>query len=480
MNQSDTYIYAPHLYLFAFNLIRGQDVNFQTKDYQDNNWITKQYQEIILNFPEFAPEFTNNFKIREDKPDKLLFSLLGDKQERLYLNNKSGLKNEIIDQILISPKQIKDSQSLELVILKKQESTGDRIKIEELEKFNPHNCLEIDTYLGKTLLFHCFIDPQKLGEIDKIAEDCLGKILPQKQLPLFSNKYQLFGANAFIYGDFKSNQTESYTQVILLFFTAEINSEKYVKAYLNPNFNYLLLHFHKIVTGYLYGKQVYTDLDKYRGSVGQILKALKDGKNSSERDLDLDSLKSQLRELLTINLEYSQSMRRLESHLYNLEVNLANYKINLENLQINTDDSLEYFQYIQDKHLPLLQQELATKLKSISQGLTLTQEAVSIIRALIEIDQAKSDRYAIDQKEKSDRRLQITLTALGIGIGVGGIIASSSGQWNQDNPIYLPWQPQADLTHFHPFTIVVIVSVLVGVSSGLITKYILGLFLNSK
>ena len=272
MNKTKTIIYAPSLNLFAFNLARGLDGKLQTKT-SHANWLKDKYSQIMSHFPDFEREANPNFLLffRPDLPEKLM----------------------------VTGKQIQDTDALILSLYRPQKEGKDEIEIEKLEKFNPNDCLNINANLGKTLLFHAFIDPEhidNLPHLKKIATSCLNSFLPQEKQPAFSHHDRLFNSHVFVYGHPKKDNNQSYQQILVLFFTKEENKENFIKVY-RSNLAFLLLDFHKIVTAYHLGKQQYDLAVKEFDFIAQLLEDLQNkyelSKNPESQDLTKEEIKAE-------------------------------------------------------------------------------------------------------------------------------------------------------------------------------------------
>lgn len=478
-------IYAPSLHLFAFITEEGLDSDFQTFDNSQKvqEYIETTYFSILKKIFKENPEKEIKKKIQLNPHPTSQFILANNKKYRLIKQ-----QDDFPIQAVIYPLKISDSYALNLSLEGEQKFGKDAIEIQQLKKLNPDNCLNIKTYLGKIILLTVFINDSQKPELDKIQKECLNTILPPENQPSFYTKTELFNSDVFIYGNPKKknqNKDKSYQQVWLIFFTQQENRDLFEESYWD--FPPLFLEFHKIVNAFHYGKKHYKLADKEIDNLGKIIKNVKEeyGLNSNKKKetlpkINLDLLKDQLKTILTKNLKFSEILRKLELSQNTLSINLYDYQKSCEQLQTKIDDDLSLLKSFSTKEFASFEKEIQANIKYVSQDSLLIQEAVSTIRALIEIDQAQSDRkmqqlkeQQLETQEESDRQLQITLAAVGTGMAVGGIIASSSGQVTTDNPLYFPWEPEASRV-IHPFAGFVSLSII----GGLIAAWIAVIIFN--
>ena len=480
MNQQKE-IYAPSLHLFAFMTVKGIDPDFQTfpSDFekQVQQWLIDKYLLVLQKvFKDYSPEDIAK-KIQLNPHPNSKFILANNYPYRL-------IKQEEFPHIAnISPQKLgnNDTYAFNLSLETKEEFGKDGIKIEQLKKFNPDKCLNIKTNLGKIIILTAFISESQKQNLDDIQKQCFNAIFPleEESQPKFYSKDKIFNSEVFIYGNPRHKQErESYQQIWFIFFTKQENRRNFENIYFDlPT---LFLEFHKIVNDFHLGKKEYQQADEEIQQFGNILKDVKEkyrlenDNNEKLPTIDLDSLKHQLKTILTRSLRFSEKARKLELHQNYLGVNLYNYNQSCQQLQIKINKELLLLNSFANREFTAFEKEIQSNIKYISQGSLLIQEAVSTIRGLIEIDQAESDRQLVAKKEQElqaqaerDKNLEITLTALGFGIGVGGIIASSSGQVTSDNPIsILPKQVQNG--EIHPFYFFVFISICGGLATGIL------------
>lgn len=485
-------IYAPNLYLFAFQLAKGLDGKWQPKE-NDREWLGENYSLIISKFPGFETQFQQKFKLRENDESQEIYSNLLDTEK--YPQGVLWLKQSELPEVAgIYPQQIADTYALMWILYKIQAEGKDEVTTSELAKFNPENCLDIKGNIGKTLLFYAFVKEEEQQDLRKLADECLNNILPQENQPPFLKSDRLFNSKIFVYSNPKDEKHEDKGQVLIIFFTKEENNEKFQKAY-KSTLQALLLEYHKIVRAYHQGKEQYTKASEQIGEIGKIINEL-DELDQKEGEINLENLKKKLKEILQIHMEYYQIIAKIERQINNIEINLYNYERDLENMQKETEDNLDYFVYLKERILQSLQKEVQINKSYATEGLLLIEKAVATIRGLIEIDQAESDRKLQELKEreaeertkereeiqalkgKSDRQLQITIASVGTGIAVSGTVASSLGQITQDNPI--TWLPKIDAEVQSVFY-TSLVSIIFGVlTSILMFKFMCKKWINSE
>ena len=466
-------IYAPSLYLFAFTTFAGLDTDFQAfpKDMekQIQESIKTNYISILKPIFNLTPvqEIENEVQLNPNAASKYI--LADDFKSRILKQNKfPHIAN-------ISPQKIGDTYALNLALECDEQLQPNAIKTEELKVLNPNNCLNIETNLGKIIIFTALIEEWQKANVKQIQKDCLNAILPLENQPKFYSQSEIFNGDIFIYGNPKSlPKSESYQQVWLIFFTQKEDRQKLEQIYYDlPE---LFLEFHKIINAFHSGKKEYKLADQEMENFGKILQNVKGqyGLHSSNENqtlpkINLLLLKNALKTILTRSLTFSEIARKLELQQNALTVNIYNYQKSCQQLETQTNQELLLLNSFATREFNTFKQEIESNIKYVSQGSLLIQEAVSTIRGLIEIDQAESAR-----------NLEITFTALGFGIGIGGIIASQTGQITADNPIYFPWQPEAQLNPIHPFVGFTVLSIFAGVATGILTRYILRWLLKNK
>lgn len=472
MNQ-ETEIYAPSLYLFAFTTFAGLDTDFQTfpKDMekQIQAGIKTNYLSILEPIFNLLPaeEIVKKIELNPNASSKYI---LADNYKSTILK-----QNKFPHIANISPQKIGDTCALNLALESDEQLQPNPLKIEELAKLNPNKCLNIQTNLGKIIIFTALIEESQKANLNQIQKDCLNSIFPLKNKPQFYTQSEIFNGDIFIYGNPKTLlESESYQQVWLIFFTKKEDRKKLEQIYYDlPE---LFLEFHKIINAFHSGKKEYKLADKEIEKFGKILQDLREkyglySSNNNENlpKINLLLLKDALKTILTQSLNYSEIARKLELYQNALTINIHNYQKSCQQLEKETNRELLLLNSFTAREFDTFKQEIQSNIKYVSQGSLLIQETVSTIRGLIEIDQAESAR-----------NLEITLTALGFGIGVGGIIASQTGEISADNPIYFPWQPEAQFNQIHPFVGFSLLSILGGVLTGLLAVYILRWLLNNK
>lgn len=148
-------------------------------------------------------------------------------------------------------------------------------------------------------------------------------------------------------------------------------------------------------------------------------------------NLELEGLKKQLITLIKIAPRYTLKLRNLEYALNTVNINVGNYERILKRLQQETEDDLEFFVRFLKRECQTLPTQIQADLNYLKPASNLLDQAISSIRGLVEIEQAKLDREKAETVRKNeeaeakrDKSLERTISILGVSLGVGGIASS--------------------------------------------------------
>ncbi len=474
-------IYAPNIHLFAFQYCQGLEGDFEPFQLK-REWIETKYKEILKEFPALNQPFT----LRTDTPNTNEFNLL-EENEQPYLVFKEidDRTQEIIRKALIYPQQISKTYALTLDIYRHQDPGKDEVNIYELEDFNPNHCFDIQTDLGKTILITCFLDCEN-ENLEEIARECLSSFLylsSAEEFPLFYRQGQLFNSPIFEYGNPRASQPDGH--FLILFYSSDNSSEEFNKCYLElPS---LFLFYHKIIKAFSDSREDYKEVDSLFNQITDTINNIKKKlpvNNSSQKDKvkakrnrsiqilkqnELEKLKETLKQLLSISLDYSIGLRKLEFHLNSIAINTHNYKTKINQLEVISNSKLGFLQSFAEEECQVFQEQIKGNLNYLHQGTILLEQAIDSIRGLVEIDQAKRDR-----------QLQDLIFAVGTGIGAGGIVAASYGLIVEKPSLSVP-EINLQVGYFylpHPFVMSVALSISLGVAIGFVIYLLLKLTRN--
>lgn len=439
-------VYALNLYLFAFKLKSGLTADLQPVDNQVTV-VKEQYQPIL---DQFKPQFKDgdlNPQLRSEDalkstPGETL-DLLETQPQNRHFYFKSGLEKNTNPQkpkslysLLLYPQQISDTYSLLLHIFRPQDSGYDQVKLAEIDQFHPKSLILNDPekdFLGQTLLVTAF-----LPENTPTDDQNLRAIAEQLRYDLFGDYCNTFYQDGKLLGSYiieYGNPKRSLNRILIVFYLTEATPEKIKPIYFNlPEF---FLYYHKIAYTFEFSRQAYQEADEVirntmEAELRTILKLDTDAETSN---LDLEGLKKQLITLIKIAPKYTLKLRNLvrnlEYALNTVNINIGNYQRILKRLQQETEDDLEFFVRFLNRECQTLPTQIQADLNYLKPASNLLDQAISSIRGLVEIEQAKLDREKAETLRKNeeaeakrDQSLERTISTLGVGLGAGGIASS--------------------------------------------------------
>ncbi|MBD2483051.1 hypothetical protein [Planktothrix sp. FACHB-1365] len=193
-------------------------------------------------------------------------------------------------------------------------------------------------------------------------------------------------------------------------------------------------------------------------------------------NLDLEGLKKQLITLIKIAPQYTLKLRNLEYALNTININVGNYQRILKHLQQETEDDLEFFVCFLNRECQTLPAQIQADLNYLKPASNLLDQAISSIRGLVEIEQAKLDREKAeilrtneDNERKRDQSLEQTISMLGFGLGVGGIVSSIASAYIE-KPLTISY---LEITFsLEPFMLAFLWSFVIGAIAGCIGRQI--------
>ncbi|WP_449419224.1 hypothetical protein [Phormidium nigroviride] len=504
-------IYALNVNLFACILKSAQALNSTNLFKKEPEEFKNRYEGILNNFSNKIPDISKEFpKLRQNFPDSDRYDLLDCELEdsRQYFlfsneaNKQISVEAQLLYNLLLYPQNIGDSYSLLINIFRPQSLGLDRVNCDEISDFNPNQCLILekdDFFIGQTLLITAFLPRSKPDNPEKLrpdAEHLLKKLLTScpefYQAENFLNSYIL---------EF-SKPKKSLVRYLVLFYFDDSTSEQLEKIYWDlPE---LFLYYHKITHVYQMSRQSADEIDLLiREQIEAQLPSFsnQDSKQSQlSEPLNLEQLKTTLKNLLKTAPKYTLKFRELEDALNSININTRNYQRTLKRLQAKANDNLDFFGRFAERESQTFQLQIQADLNYSKPGSQLLDQAISSIRGLVEIDQAESDRNAEarekdrdrvlqqtlqdnEKKEKDrDRQLQNTIAIVGVGIGFAGVGATASPYIIEEKPnqnfTLIPFrlQPSFGLNHPHHLTLSLLFSLgagLVGVAiASLSLRYI--------
>ena len=454
-NEPDPIYYALNVNLFAFTLQSGSYLNSPGQINEPPATFKDNYEKLLKQNFSSKLNFSNPFpELRQDCPKSENYDLLNSQKPgtRQYFFLSSPEKNQNPTQpkplyrLLVYPQKLSDSYALLINVFRPQSQGFDGVSLSELSEFNPNKCLTFAKkphFLGETLLITAYLSEPKPSNAESLrthAETLLHNLLgfcPDfYQADTFLDSYIL---------EFSRPKT-SQNRYLVLFYFADSTSEQLKKIYYDlPE---LFLYYHKITNVFQQSRKCADELDKL------IIEEI-ESKSKLPESLDLEGLKSQLKDILKTVPKYTSQFRDLENSLNTLNIHTTNYQLTLKRLQVQANDPLDLFNRFAERESQTFQLQIQADLNYSKPGAQLLDQAIESIRGLVEIDQAESDR-------KLENTIQSVGTGIGVGIGFAGILASSYPLL-VDKPLHLP-SPQYPA--LHPFVISVTVSCILGGGLG--------------
>ncbi|WP_017721782.1 hypothetical protein [Kamptonema formosum] len=469
-------VYAPNVHLFAFQLRSDADAS---------ELLWEKCREIWPKFHLSPP-----LKIRDVPQGKRVDMLESATEENslLPLEGKISLPSEetrIVGSAY--PLQIYDSFALwlNLCVPKFDENSQPTEEVETsfFHNFNPDGCFlanNIKSNLGQTLLLTVWLSPEdrqkNRSHWRKIAAACLRSFFGKKTPPPLYQEGDLFGSPIFEYGN--PTQPDERGDIFVWLFFRESDAEDTFN-YFAQEFTDLFFYRQKAIQAYRLSREVHQDIkERYqqlKQTIEGIAPKLPQPKESGAitagglSAADLSDFQHKLRIFPTLNLEYADLLGELERYRLTIEVNSKNYATNLKPIQEKLPDS--DLRFLSEFHLKLsqkFQEQIQVDLGYFGQRADLVDKAISAIRGLVEIEQAK-------RESDLQNTIQAVGAGIGAGVGVAGIVASSYPLLKE------PWQLPSLSPPFlplHPFLVSFFLSLLVGAGLGWLTWRITKSFLN--
>lgn len=434
-----TEVYALNVNLFAFQLQSGLQSNLKPFN-NPPTIIEKLYQPIFEHFQTHFNQKISLPEIRQECLNLENFDLLNTKkQQRQYYQVFSNDKNGNPEQpkplygLLLYPQKITDGYTLLLNIFRPQQTGFDAVKTDEIDKFNPENCLIIQDqtqysqntdFLGQTFLITAFLPAIDSPNFRQLAHE-----LRQDLLGDFCSEFYQDGNFLDSYICEFSHPKNSKNRVLILFYSSEDATKQMKLIYWE--LSELFLYYHKIISTFQFSRDCSNEADELiRDKIEtELTNFLNLDKNTGENfhPNQLNQLEEKLNLITQIIPQYALKIRNLEYALNTIIINHGNYQKTLKRLQAQSGESLDFFARFIHRECDNFQFQIQADLNYFKPASNLLDQTIASIRGLVEVEQAK--------REKS---LQKTIEALGIGIGAGGIFASATSGHITSVEIALP------------------------------------------
>jgi hypothetical protein len=486
-------VYAPNIHLFAFHLYESEDPNYLWEYYQ--NAIAPKFhldQQNLNLIPHNQEDLRHKVELWKGATNENIL---------LPLQGKIFAETEQLITGCAYPALLYDSYALGLNLripeYNNENQLNSPVPLDIFQKFNPDSCFlpqNLKPNIGHTILLTAWLTPElseQKGKWGMIAQTILEKFLGNTETcpRLYRNDY-LFNSPCFEYGSPEYATPDGDIRHYLVWlFIPEITSSLQSEADQHLNKCYtelvdLFFYRHKITTAYKYSRQYVKDVKDNYNNLKDILEEISPSLSETTKtklltDEDLEKLKSNLRKLAKLDLDYHENVRKINNNQLTIGINNDNYLKKIKQIQIKSYN--QYIPILEDfakENIIKFEKQIVDDIGYFRSGLNLVDTAIFTIRALVEIDQAESDRLRQekekelqDQNQKNEKDLQDQIQAIGVGIATGAIIASTVALIFQE-PWTYPWQKQHG-NYPHPFIIGVAVSIFCTVLVWLATKRLL-------
>ena len=444
------------------NKTLGNESEFDIKQHLD---LENESDELWANLNKHVPHTDDYYPIYVE-PNRNGFYI---EDYKIDFNRTTGI---------IYPVQLYDSYGLGLKLIFPKLEHFKQLEKADFDKVNPENCLFLDaedknnqSFLGQTLLITIKLKTlyklkfqSNKKKLKNIANNYINSLFPaNEKKPPFNCSGELFGSPIFEYGIIR--QFKRYNHVII-WFTLDNHCEKLI----NNNYHQLLdlfLFRAKIIHAY---KHITDSVIDAKDKSQEIHSKIKSTQHSSQKDnelhLDLSSLHNLLIELPELSVDYSEKVRFIKEFQNIIVENTRNYSDKIHEIESNfPDEDLSFLHSFTERNSRPFQERVRASVNFFQLDTNLINNAIDSIKGQLAIEQAHRER-----------KLQTTITSLGIGIAAAGNFASSyeAGSIAENkkptinaphyNEIKIPFiNKQINLTfHIYHFMISFILSMLAG------------------
>lgn len=371
------------------------------------------------------------------------------------------------------PRRMYDSYALALNI-RRPDKEGDRptepVSIAIYREFNSQGILLPDfvaSSLGQTLLITADLTPEQKQfsseGLKQLAHQCLEQFIPDAdKRPEFNRKGRMFGSLIFEFGKFNHLETaDSAPNILVLFFREEAMRRKFETSYwdiieLWYYRNQVISSFIKSRSIYQASYDTYQEISQQVGQVNEQFLQLPESRNFSQRSWE--GLKSKLKIMPSLGLEYARLQRDLELQLNRITIFSKKYDATLGKIQQKQSLDVLYLKPVDLSFLKCFTQEDARDFKErikadldyLMHGNGLVEQAIAAIRGMVEVEKAARDRIR-----------ETKLEAMAAGIGTAVVVASSSILL-EENPIPFSYS-DSNTPRLHPFFTAILLSAIAGI-----------------
>ncbi|MBW4502007.1 MAG: hypothetical protein KME57_21150 [Scytonema hyalinum WJT4-NPBG1] len=384
-----------------------------------------------------------------------------DKARQLCFHSNSE-ENGLFVSGEIYPLRIHDTYAVDLTLRYRE-----IVDIAQLSQLNPTD--KIQASIGQTLLL--FAKPFNVPEsaYQDFANQCVAALLHQTAQYLKPRASgQLFGSPIFEYDNDNSDPRERCHILVWLNCHEKtlscIGQTEAYHALLN-----LLCCRSKILYAYHQSRQcdrnaqqIYTELEEQINTLATSLQQ------------ELETLKQWLKQTPLKMLKYNKWLRDIQDHQNTIVINTENYRSRLEKITASSleKDDCSFLHNFINLSCKQFQEQISIDLRYLTPAQGLFQQMIDTVQGIVQIE-AEEQAQAREQYDKErDRNLQINIAAVGVGIGAAGVIGSSFQYLIKPEPenYKILLQPPFISSSIHPFTLVVLTSLVLGLIGAGITK----------
>jgi hypothetical protein len=473
-------IYAPNIHLFAF--LQSEYFTAETSQKTEHPYYLWECCNNILKTHEIKDQFNANnltsYKNQEPAGERvslIIPAAVNNRQSLGFSKTLNKGNSNIPLKGFALPLRLKDCYALGFNLRVPETDNSIPTECVDISIFNDLNinqCLSFqnppEDYLGQTLILTFTLTDTQIKQsqtnstyLQTLANTCIDHLIksPTNQ-PTLDQQGELFGSPIFEYG----NPTDPFCHILVWLFNNPKTSEHFNQHY--EQILELLLYRHKVLGLYHQQREkLYTTLRRDYEKIEQTIEQTFSTKNPNS--LPLPNLTHQLLQMPPQAVEYTRTLRDLETLRHTLSINCRNYEKIAKKI---TAYMPAHFPHSKDTILQNFSQEIAPNLIEqinsdlgyFQPGAGLLDSSINAIKGIVEI-----------QQTQQERNLQNTIQSIGFGLGAVGIVASTAPYLIPQNPENYPLLPPFSTSQLHPFTVVLLLSLGAGLGVWLLSSILL-------
>jgi hypothetical protein len=424
-------IYAPTIYLFAFQL--RDKFPWEVKNsFLSKDWLIQKYRQILDKYYAFIAIKFESEKSGKEQEEQLQNYSFKARQEQSFLGTIKTKKGLELISGKAYPQLIDDSYVVALKLNQSERGRKKAVAIRQLKDYNPNGCFlprKVNTNLGQTLAIATVLaegEYLETTELKLLADHCIFSFLHSfafQEKPRFIYSGNLFNGYVFVYN--LPEHIYKHNQIMVCFFLREEDLDTWQKHY--ERLTKLLFYQHKIIYAHQYinhkfkrARHQLNKLESYlelhqtkynHSSLSSVIAAQKiNDRGQKKPSINLKQLEEQLKLIQNVASEYNQLLLEIKHYHGLLFIYRKKYQQELELFK----QKRSFFAYFWKQRCSELPIEIRTNLTFLEQGSQHFQQIIDKTISLIEV-------------EKTQRILNLRNTiAIGaVGLGVANIFALS-------------------------------------------------------